>query len=162
VCSPAERWAGSIRRIAWVPVRGASAAPADAHRVDPHGGGWQVALAPVAPKRGQSQGIPPGRLDAPGPANGSGAFGICNCAQFVPTRCPIERVFGHKRAFTSADTAPSAEPPVRIELTTARLQGEPAYIRECPQNSPQRRIHGSTSGGMPTGVRGRSAVLRTS
>lgn len=44
-------------------------------------------------------------------------------AQNVLTACSTARLFGSENALTSAYAAGSVEPPVRIELTTARLQG---------------------------------------
>jgi hypothetical protein len=46
------------------------------------------------------------------------------CAQNVLTACSIEWIFAGKNAFTSINAELRGEPPVRIELTTARLQGD--------------------------------------
>ena len=42
----------------------------------------------------------------------------------MPKRCPIAQMFPTKTALTRENTATRVEPPVRIELTTVRLQGE--------------------------------------
>jgi hypothetical protein len=44
-----------------------------------------------------------------------------DCAQIVPTACPIAHLFGQKIASTSVDTPGKCEPPVRIELYSAIL-----------------------------------------
>ena len=47
----------------------------------------------------------------------------------MPKRCPIAQMFPTENALTRENTATRVEPPVRIELTTARLQDGSAYLR---------------------------------
>ena len=49
----------------------------------------------------------------------------------MPKRCPIAQMFPTKNALTRENTAIRVEPPVRIELTTARLQDGLVFIRGC-------------------------------
>jgi hypothetical protein len=46
------------------------------------------------------------------------------CAQNVLKACSIAQLFGFEMASTSIYAHLDGEPPVRIELTTARLQGD--------------------------------------
>ena len=74
----------------------------------------QTSLIPSAPK-GSPGGTPAGAIPLEVTRER---------AQSVLTACSTARLFGSENALTSAYAAGSVEPPVRIELTTFRLQGE--------------------------------------